>query len=296
MSKPEISLAADTKCQTGEGLFWDDAAQALFFVDIPAGRLFRLDPDSGALKTWDFGEPLGCLALDRQGRAVLALKSGITRFDFSSGERTLLAHPEANRPQNRFNDGAVDPAGRFWLGTMAMSPPPQASGAFYRLDADLRVTRFFDGTFTTNGLAFSPDGRLMYLSDSNPEVRSIYVCDYDISTGGPSNRRLFFDTRAVAGRPDGATMDSEGCYWMAGVGGWQIVRLTPAGEVDRIIDVPVERPSRPSFGGANMDTLFVTSIGAGLTPGTEARQPWAGGVLRIDGLGVAGLAQPRFAG
>ena len=300
----EITCVADLKCGVGEGVFWDEATQALWFVDIPAGRLYRMaggkpehgKPELGAPEHWDMGEPLGCLALDRAGNPVVALKHDIARLDLATGAQTRIACPEPERGENRFNDGAVDRQGRFWAGTMKMGPPPERTGAFYRIDADHKVTRFFDGTYTTNGMAFSPDGRTMYLSDSNPEVRTIWACDYDTDTGTPSNKRVFFDTRQVAGRPDGATVDADGCYWMAGVGGWQLVRITPQGAIDRIIAMPCEKPSRPWFGGPRLDVLYVTSIGAAPTPGTEARQPQAGGLYAVHGLGVTGLAQPRFAG
>ena len=153
-----------------------------------------------------------------------------------------------------------------------------------------------DEVYTTNGLAFSPDGRTMYLSDSNPSVQTIWACDYDPDTGEPSNRRVFFDARAVAGRPDGGTVDADGCYWMAGVSGWQLVRLTPRGEIDRIVEMPVERPTKPMFGGTNLDTLYVTTIGSKLTPGTETKQPQAGGLFAVRGLGITGVPQVRFAG
>ncbi len=290
----EITCVADLKCATGEGLFWDQEGQALWFVDIPVGELFRLKGEK--LDRWNFGEPLGCLAIDREGHPVLALKSGLVRMNLTTGTHEMLANPESDRPGNRFNDGTVDRQGRFWLGTMKLGGPPERTGAFYRVDADRHVTRFFDQTYTTNGLAFSPDGRTLYLSDSNPEVRTIWACDYDVANGTPSNKRVFFDTRAVAGRPDGGTVDADGCYWMAGVGGWQLLRLTPKGTIDRIIDLPIERPTRPWFGGADLDVLYVTSIGANMSAGTEARQPKAGGLFAITGTGVKGLAQPRFAG
>ena len=157
-----------------------------------------------------------------------------------------------------------------------------------------RWTRHFDPVFTTNGMCFSPDGRTMYLSDSNPGVRTIWACDYDTDTGTPTNRRVFFDTREVAGRPDGGTVDADGCYWMAGVGGWQLVRITPQGKVDRIVEMPVEKPTKPMFGGPRLDTLFVTSIGMGMED--DPKQPLAGSLFSITGLGVTGVPQPRFAG
>lgn len=291
----EVTLAQDVRAAVGEGLIWDEAERALFWVDIPNGRLHRFDPTTGAARHWDLGEPLGCAFLDRQGALVVALRSGLARLDPTTGRVERLFAPEADRPWNRPNDGTVDPQGRIWLGTMKMDPPAEPTGAFWRIDADRSCRRMLDGFLTTNGLAFAPDGRTLYLSDSHPSVRTIWACAHDPATGEIGDRRPFFDTRAVAGRPDGATVDAEGCYWMAGVGGWQLVRLTPAGRIDRIVELPVERPSRPAFGGPGLDTLYVTSIGIGLTPGSEPRQPWAGGLLAVHGLGVRGRAMPRVA-
>jgi sugar lactone lactonase YvrE len=127
-------------------------------------------------------------------------------------------------------------------------------------------------------------------------VRTIWACDHDPDSGAVTNRRVFVDTHGLAGRPDGGTVDAEGCYWMAGVGGWQLVRFTPDGEVDRIVDLPVEKPTKIAFGGKDLDVLYVTSIGKDPTPGTEARQPQAGGIFAVRVPGVTGLPQPRFAG
>lgn len=292
----DISCVVDARAQIGEGAFWDAAGQVLWWVDIPAGTLYRYDPATGENAAFAVGEPVGCCAPRAAGGLVLATRSGFHLFDPTTGARTALVDPERDRPGNRFNDGTTDPAGRFWAGTMQMEGEPKPTGAFYRLDADRTCRRWLDGLYTTNGLAFSPDGRTMYLSDSNPLVRLIWACDYDLATGEPSRRRVFFDTRAVAGRPDGGTVDADGCYWMAGVSGWQLVRLTPAGRVDRIVDMPVERPSKPMFGGPGLDVLYVTSLGIGLTPGSEARQPQAGGLFAVTGLGVRGLPQAPFAG
>ena len=291
-----ISIEAlDTPvCRLGEGAVWDVAEQALYYVDILGQEIRRFDPATGAERRWSALEPVGCLALRRSGGAVVGLQTGLFAFDFATGAATLLVAPEADRPGNRFNDATVDPRGRWWAGTVGMPAPVAGAAAFYRFDPDLSCTRMIDGFTTTNGLAFSPDGRTMYFSDSFPTIQTIWACDYDADAGVPSNRRVFFDTGAVRGRPDGAAVDSDGCYWMAGVGGWQLVRLTPVGAIDRIVELPVERPSRPCFGGPGLDTLFVTSIAVDTTPGTD--QPLAGRVLAIDGLGVQGVAPPRFAG
>ncbi|MCB2053558.1 MAG: SMP-30/gluconolactonase/LRE family protein [Geminicoccaceae bacterium] len=292
----DIHCVVDSHSKTGEGAVWDEQDGLLYWVDIPDGLVHRYDPRTGTNRTTSAGEPVGCLAVRRQGGLVLATKSGFHLFDADTGERTPICDPEADRPHNRFNDGATDGQGRFWAGTMKNSGPPEPAGRFYRLDGDFHCMPWKDGIFTTNGLTFSPDGRTMYHSDSNPHVRTIWACDYDIDDGMPSNERVFFDTRVVAGRPDGGTVDADGCYWMAGVGGWQLVRITPDGAIDRIVEMPIERPTKPMFGGADMKTLFVTSIGQNLSAGSESRQPQAGGLFAIEGLGVQGFPQTRFAG
>ncbi|MCB1969108.1 MAG: SMP-30/gluconolactonase/LRE family protein [Geminicoccaceae bacterium] len=291
-----IDCVVDSRSKTGEGAVWDVGEQRLYWVDIPAGLIHRFDPSTGRNETRQIDEDAACLALRERGGLVIATRSGFHLFDFETGRKDAITDPEANRPESRFNDGTTDARGRFWAGTMKDRGEPVAAGRFYRLDPDHSCFAWRDNIWTTNGLAFSPDGRTMYFSDSNPAVRTIWACDYDLDDGMPHNERVFFDTRDVAGRPDGGTVDADGCYWMAGVSGWQIVRITPAGKVDRIIEMPVERPSKPMFGGAGLDTLYVTSIGNGLSEGSEERQPQAGGLFAISGLGVQGLPQTRFAG
>ncbi len=292
----QIDIAVSGAGRLGEGLVWDDEDQLLWWVDITGGLIHSYDISSRSNTSYDFGEPVGSIGRREAGGLVVAAKSGFYFFDPASGQKTPIADPEADIAENRFNDGTVDPAGRFWAGTMKDGGEPNRQGCFYLLDHDLSVRPWDQVLYTTNGLAFSADGGTMYFSDSNRAVRTIWQCDYDVDTGTPSSPRLFFDTAALAGRPDGGTVDSDGCYWMAGVGGWQIYRITPDGNIDMTIDVPVEKPTKPMFGGANRDILFVSSIGFDLTAGTEADQPEAGALLAITGLNITGLPQPRFAG
>ncbi len=289
-----ITCAAPTRSTIGESAVWDAEAKRLWWVDIPAGLIHRYDPINGLNDTFDFGEPVGCLAPRASGGLVLAAKSGFWFFDPETGAKQAIHDPEAHLPGNRFNDGTVDAQGRFWAGTMKDGGPPEAVGAFYRLDPDLTVTRWRGDIQTCNGLAFSPDGRRMYFSDSHPSVRTIWTCAYDPETGTPDTPEVFFDTSAVAGRPDGGCVDAEGCYWQAGVSGWQVYRLSPKGEVLMTIDMPIEKPSRPMFGGDDLRTLFVTSIGEGFVD--DVTQPLAGSLFAIEGLGITGMPQTPFAG
>ena len=284
-----VEVAVPARAALGEGPVWDTGDQALWWADIKGG-LIHCTREGGEDRTFDFGEPVGCLARREAGGLIVAAKSGFYLYDPESGDKTFLTDPEQDMPGSRFNDGGTDMQGRFWAGTMKDGGEPEQLGQFYRYDPDGQVSAHFDKVYTTNGLAFSPEGTTLYYSDSNPKIRTIWACDYDTETGTPSNRRVFFDTREVAGRPDGGTVDAEGCYWMAGISGWQLVRITPQGKVDRIIEMPVERPTKPMFGGRNLDILYVTSIGS------DEKDAQDGNLFAVTGLGVTGVEQARFAG
>ncbi len=290
----DVTCILDVGAGLGEGPVWSAVQQRLYWVDIEAGVLHRFDPAGQRNESWQLPEAVGCVAPRRSGGLVVALRNGFAFFDPETGDLERLCDPEPSKPQNRFNDGTVDPTGRFWAGTMR-SPPATAmpDGALYRLDAGLDCERRAEGFRTINGLAFSPDGRTLYLSDSHPEVQTIWACDYDAADGVASNRRVFATTHELAGRPDGAAVDADGCYWMAGVGGWQLVRFTPTGRVDRIVDMPIAKPTKPAFGGPHLDTLYVTSIGGGGDAAELGAQ--AGGLFALH-PGVVGMEVPPFAG
>lgn len=289
---PKITCVAPTRSTVGEGAVWDDRENVLWWVDIPAGIVYRYDPATGENRAHQVGEPVGCLALREAGGMVLATKSGFWFWDPETGAKTAIHDPEAHLPENRFNDGTTDGQGRFWAGTMKDGGDPQARGTFYRLDPDLTVTAWRGGIWTTNGLAFSPDGKTMYHSDSNARVRTIYACDYDRETGTPGAVQVFRDTNGLPGRPDGGTVDAEGCYWQAGIEGWQLYRYSPEGAVILTVDMPIEKPSKPMFGGEKLDVLYVTSLGVPDDP----KQPEAGSLFSVEGLGIRGVPQTRFAG
>ena len=211
--------------------------------------------------------------------AVVLLDDGTVRAE------RLGAPPELAHGM-RFNDGRTDRQGRFWSGTMWMDMAAALPiGRLYRYDGGGLSAPLVSGLVTQNGLAWSPDGRTMYLSDSHPTRRRVWAFDYDVDAGVPYNRRLFVDMAAYTGRPDGATMDADGCYWVAGNDGASLLRFAPSGKLDRELALPVAKPSMPCFGGPDLDTLLVTSI---VQAGSED-DALAGAVLLVR-PGVRGVA------
>jgi len=208
--------------------------------------------------------------------------------DGSLGFKRLAAVSHA-LPGMRFNDGRCDRQGRFLAGTMLMNMAAGASvGCIYSYQKESELTKLLDGFITPNGMAFSPDGRTLYLSDSHPSVQMIWAFDYDTATGTPSRRRMFVDMNALPGRPDGAAVDEDGGYWICGNDAGLVHRFTPDGKLDRSLAVPVKKPAMCAFGGAGLDTLFVTSIrpeGIDLSD-----QPLAGGLFALR-PGVRGLPE-----
>jgi sugar lactone lactonase YvrE len=233
---------------------------------------------------------VGALACAADGGVVLAVAGGFARLDWDSGTVKMLATVEADRPQNRMNDGACDPAGRFWAGTMALDERPHA-GALYRLDPDGTVHTMLTEVSISNGIDWTPDGRGMYYVDS--PTRRIDVFDFDARSGAIANRRTFVELPAEAGFPDGLTVDAEGFVWLALWGGAALHRYDPEGARERIVPLPVSHPTSCAFGGADLDELFVTSARRPLSAEERARQPMAGGLIRLR-PGVVGRPPGLF--
>jgi sugar lactone lactonase YvrE len=221
------------------------------------------------------------------------MESGFVQLTPRAGghlDTQLLAGVEHPRPDMRMNDGRCDRQGRFWAGSMVLDMGANAAaGILYRYTGDGAAHAQLDGFITLNGLAFSPDGRTMYVSDSHPLVQQIWAFDYDVDSGTPSNRRVFVDMHNHLGRPDGAAVDADGCYWICANDAGLIHRFTPEGRLDRSLSVPVKKPTMCAFGGSRLDTLFVTSIRDDQGP-----QSIAGGVFALN-PGVTGLPEPTFA-
>ncbi|MCC6211044.1 MAG: SMP-30/gluconolactonase/LRE family protein [Burkholderiales bacterium] len=262
----------------------------LYWVDSRGPAVKRLDPGSGAVSVQPVVEVIGSIAFRARGGLLAATKSGIHALDAVSGALAPLARPEEHLPDNRFNDGRCDRQGRFWAGTMS-DVRRDPVGTLYRLDASLDCTPLRNAIIIPNSLAWSPDGRTMYFADTNRHT--IWAWNYDPDTGEATQERVFADTGA--GRPDGSCVDADGCLWNAEYGGWRIVRYTPGGAIDRVIDLPVANPTCCCFGGPRLDELYITSARQRLGAEELARQPLAGSVFSVR-PGMRGLLEGRFAG
>ncbi|MDQ3189072.1 MAG: SMP-30/gluconolactonase/LRE family protein [Pseudomonadota bacterium] len=279
----------------GECPVWDSRLQMLYWVDIDGHSVHRFDPIAQRDEVCDVGEQIGSFALRLEpGQLLIATRSGLHFLDFASGAKRFLLAPEPNQPLNRMNDGRCDPSGRFWVGSMRdPSSTEDRCGALYRVERDLSCMQMLNGLGTANGLAFSPDAKTMYLSDSNTMVRTIWAFDFDAASGDIRRRRVFADTLGQEGRPDGACCDADGGYWSAHIDGSQVVRYDPTGRVDKIVMLPVKWPSMIAFGGARLDTLYITTIRRGGAAKEWPEQPLAGSLFACV-PGVCGLSEPTF--
>lgn len=285
----EMRCAADVKATLGEGPVWVEAEQALYWVDIKGRKIFRLKDQE--LESWDTPCRVGSIAPKSSGGFIAGTDKGLMIIDLLAGRFDVFDNPENDRPGNRFNDGKVDRQGRFWAGSMD-DAQRHASGALYRIDANRSVTLIDDDYRIANGPAFSPDGRTMYHNDTGRQVTYAFDLDAD---GRASNRRVLIKHPPDGGHPDGITVDSECCIWIALWGGWCIRRFSTSGECLQTIRLPVEQPSSCAFGGPDLDRLFVTSAREDLNEGALSKQPSAGGLFMLD-VGVKGIPEIPFAG
>lgn len=283
----EIVVAAGARL--GEGPVWDVRTSRLAWVDVLASNVYLTDVRTGSTDVIPVPLHVGAIVPRAAGGFVAALQDGF--WVIGMGPPQPLAQvPEAS-PGLRFNDGKCDPAGRFWAGTMAYDEATGA-GALYCLGPDARATLVLDELTIPNGLAWSADGSTMYFIDSS--TQRIDAFSFRPSTGEIGDRRRVVDIPREVGTPDGMTIDAEGGLWVALWDGSAVHRYLN-GHLDRVIGLPVSRPTSCAFGGDDMDELFVTSASDGLSAGERAAQPHAGAVFRVR-PGVRGVAPAQFLG
>ncbi len=288
----QVHCILDIRAELGECPVWCPRDQVLWWADILKPSLNRFNPRTGINDSWAMPEEIGCFALRERGGVVAALRSGFHLVDINTGKVTKLLDPDLARQHTRFNDGKCDPQGRFWAGTM-YEPKDKPAAALYRLDTNGMAQRMAGDVVTANGLAFSSKDRLMYWSDSR--AQKVWIFDYDEASGAISNRRIFLEFSEGEGRPDGAAVDSEGCYWTALYDGGRIARYKPNGKLHYEIAMPVRCPTMIAFGSEDFKTLYVTSLRENRSPQELTAYPQSGSIfaVRVD---VPGLPEPRFLG
>ncbi len=286
----EVEVALEARDELGEGPWWSVAEQALWRVDIQGRAVHRWSPETGDARRWRLPSEVGCaIPTADAARVIVGLRSGLAALDLESGSVTPLADPEPGLPGNRFNDGKCDRRGRLFAGTMDDAEQKPA-GSLYRLDLDGSLSRVVEGVTVSNGLGWSPDDTTMYYTDSG--ARTIWAFDYDPASGEMSRRRDF--ARDDDCFPDGLTVDAEGFVWSAKWDGGRLVRYAPDGAVDRVIQMPVSRPTSVSFGGPELDRLYVTSARTGRSEAERSATP-AGSVLVVE-PGTRGVAEQPYGG
>jgi sugar lactone lactonase YvrE len=288
MKEAEHFLAA--QCELGEGPLWDHRTGLLCWVDINSGMIHRCDPAGQNHEVFETGVKVGALALRRGGRFITATSQGLAFWSPADRQMQWIANPEEGKPGARFNDGKVDPGGRFWAGTMTFA---DASSSLYRLDPDLSLHVMATGITISNGLGWSPDQCTMYHADTRRQT--IFAYGYETGSGDIRGRRVLYQFQGGEGFPDGLTVDSQGCVWCALWGGWRVVRIAPDGKIVDEVRVPTANPSCCAFGGSNLDRLFITTAYEGMPADERAGQPLAGDLFVVD-AGVAGRPEAEFAG
>ena len=298
MAMEKFEVVHDAPMLVGESAIWHEVESALYWVDINGLTVNRVHPASGTYSSWKMASEPSALAVDGDNNLVVATRRGLLRLNTTTGEETPIADAPYDVTKVRFNDGRVDPAGRFWIGTM-YEPRDQPAAEMYVLDRGQLRRAWAGGMTNSNGLAWSLDGRTMFHADTTTHRIDCY--DYDPATGTQSNQRtlLSFPTDKSApgygGRPDGATIDSEGAYWVAMFEGGRVLRIAPSGEILREILLPARCPTSIAFGGADLRTMYITTASHGRSAQELAEYPLSGKVLctRVD---VAGREEPEYRG
>ena len=290
----DVELLLKWDAIIGESPLWNVAEQRLYWLDIQRKLIHRLDPATRKNETFELPDLVTCLAFRKAGGLILTMRKQFAFFDPDSGKFEPLAGVESDQPDNRFNDGRVDPQGRFWAGTMSTKKWTSPVGHFYRFDSSLRPQQMLDKVACSNGVAWSPDGKTMYYTETGKQ--SIEQFDFDGDTGTIGNRRPFvYVEPSTNSFPDGISVDSEGFVWSNHVGVGLIVRYDPTGKIERQVQFPAPRATACTFGGANMTTLYVTTSRETMDALQLLAYPLSGSVFAVE-TGIRGIEPTAFEG
>ena len=287
---PEV--VSGIKCELGEGPLWDASKNQISWVDILNGNIHEWSPLSEISNTISVGQMIGAMAVCDDGNYIAALKDGFGFVNRKTGNIDMITNPEEDLPENRFNDGKCDPAGRFWAGTMPISED-KASGSLYMLVGVKDCIKKETDISISNGLAWSLDHKVLYYIDT-PTLKVVGY-DYENENGNITNKRTIINIPKEEGFPDGMTIDKEGMLWIAHWGGWQITRWDPkTGKKLLAFKLPVSNVTSCTFGGESMEDIYITSARKGLSKEELAKQPLAGSLFVIRESGIKGLQANRF--
>jgi D-xylonolactonase len=277
----EPELIADYQCETGEGPLWHPLEQRVYWTDIPTGRMFRYDPQTGEHEQFYSGDVVGGFTFQEDGSLLLFMARGAVAI-WRNGRLETVIDEIPDERESRFNDVFADPEGRVYCGAM---PSPTRLGRLYRLDPDRTLTLLLEGIGVSNGMGLTLDRRRLYYTDS--AAKKIYLFDYDQASGAISNQRVFVDSGDESGVPDGMTVDAEGYVWSARWDGYCLTRYTPEGAEVQRIRFPAKKVSSVTFGGPDYTEMYVTTAGG---QDKAENGPGAGALYRLR-LGVKGLPE-----
>jgi sugar lactone lactonase YvrE len=274
-----LNVAYKLKCLLGESPVWNCEDDCIYFIDIKKPAINRFSTRNLILETIDAPSEIGCIVLNRTGGLVAAMKGGLAFVDFENAKYNFFASIDDNCYDNRPNDGKCDIAGRLWIASMDMKER-EPSGKLWSISSSA-TPKIMDKNFIVgNGIDWSLDSKKMYFTDSIN--RTIYIYDFDSSSGSINNKKVFVKISALDGYPDGLTVDSQGFIWSAHWDGWRLTRYTPDGLIDKIISLPVPRPTSMTFGSSNFSKLYITSASYGLTSDELERAPLSGSLFVYD--------------
>ena len=280
----EVEIAVNLQSTLGEGAIWDDKNKCLYWVDILKGLVHKYDLIKANHETKEIGGFVGSVVPVNQNEIVLLVNREFVRYNWSTGEKSILGNVEKDRKGNRFNDGKCDPAGRFWAGTMALDEA-KGAGGLYCLNNDLSIDKKLKDISISNGIVWTSDQQTMYYIDT--PTMEVWAFDYDITSGDITNKKVVVKVDKKEGFPDGMTIDHEDKLWIAHWGGKQIARWDPKnGEKLLSIPVPVSHITSCAFGGKNLDQLYITCAREGLSSEQLEQEPLAGSLFVYDTKGA----------